>query len=133
MRPGDTSKQLDASTEPATVLLEICDENGAVQVWQGTSEVVGDTVTEDLVNTGSRARSSGELARAASMDALDAENAGREAASVSASSVAGGELVTRSSAGENLSGPEQTALLGELSTAVRDLTLLVEGLMSDMS
>ena len=37
MRPGDTIKRVDASTEPATVFLEVCDENGVVQIWQGTS------------------------------------------------------------------------------------------------
>jgi hypothetical protein len=128
VRPGDTSKRVDASTEPATVLLEVCDENGAVQIWQGTSEVAGDTVTEDLTNTGSRPRNSAELARAAKWDALDADKAESEAAAASVRSVADGELVGRSAAGDNLSGPEQTALLSELSAAVRDLTILVEGL-----
>lgn len=128
MRPGDASKRVDASTEPATVLLEVCDEDGVVQIWQGTSAVAGDTVTEDLSNTGSRQRNSVELARAAKWDALDAEQADRQSAAASVRSVADGELVGRSASGVSLSGPEQTALLSELSTAVRDLTLLVEGL-----
>ena len=128
MRPGDTTKRMDASTEPATVLLEVCDENGVVQIWRGTSTVVADTVVEDLSNTDSRPRTDEELDRAAKQDALDAAKAERAAATASVRSVSGGELVGRSAAGEALSGPEQTALIGELSAAVRDLTLLVEGL-----
>jgi len=128
MRPGETIKRMDASTEPATVMLEVCDENGVVQIWHGTSTVVGDDVTEDLSNIGNRARTSVELARADRFDAADAAKAAREAAAVGARTVSDSELVTRSASGDNLSGPEQTALLTQLSTAVRDLTLLVETL-----
>lgn len=135
MRHGDTTKRMDASTEPATVLLEVCDENGVVQIWQGTSTVVGYDVTEDLTHSGSRERNSVELARANKWDAADAdeaardaEKAAREAAAAGARTVSAGELVTRSASGDNLSGPEQTSLIAELSSAVRDLTLLVEAL-----
>ena len=131
MRPGDTTKRMDASTEPATVLLEVCDENGVVQIWQGTSTVVGEDVTEELTNTGSRLRTSDELARADRLDAVDAGKAAREAAAAGARTVSDGELVTRSASGGNLSGPEQTALLTELSAAVRYLTLLVEALSEE--
>ena len=144
MRPGDTIKRVDASTEPATVFLEVCDENGEVKIWQGTSTAnvadvpegmasrrsvfVDEDVTEDLTNTGSRVRTSGELAKAEKLDAADADKAAREAAAAGARSVVDGELVARSASGETLSGSEQTALLTELSAAVRDLTLLVEAL-----
>lgn len=95
MRPGDTIKRVDASTEPATVFLEVCDENGEVQIWQGTStaNVVdvtegmtsrrsvfgGEDVTEDLTNTGNRVRTSDELAKAERLDARDAAATEREA------------------------------------------------------
>jgi len=131
VRPGDTSKQVDVSTDPATILLEVCDENGVVQIWRGTSTVVGEDDSENLVESGSRERTSQELANAARMDALDAAATEREAASSAARRVSGCDLVTRSALGAELSGPEQTALIGELCTAVCNLTMLVESLLED--
>ena len=79
MRPGDTSRRVDASTDPATILLEVCDENGVVQIWRGTSTVVGEDASENLVESGSRERTGEELAKAARSDSHAAATTEREA------------------------------------------------------